>query len=172
MSKSNKEISEVGGDGVGNAAIDDDDQTIGGGGGVHKNDYQKEDEQKEGSGVYGCMCTENIRNAKKVVLVPIAKAKKQLYHRRNKNRIKLALSSSSTPDSAANGNGNGSFPGNSFKGFGLCLRQPDTLESAGKSPCSDPNDPSFSCEMLKLLIEKNDFYSKECNPHLDIRNHG
>lgn len=49
----------------------------------------------------------------------------------------------------------------------LCVNQPWTIESAGESPTSDPNSPKFSFDMLRELIEKNDFHSKECNPHLD-----
>lgn len=49
----------------------------------------------------------------------------------------------------------------------LCLRQPKTLDSSGESPTSDPNSSEFTVDMLRALLEKNDFYSKECNPHLD-----
>ncbi|KAG8363975.1 hypothetical protein BUALT_Bualt19G0079400 [Buddleja alternifolia] len=42
-------------------------------------------------------------------------------------------------------------------------------DSSGESPTtSDPNNSEFSFDMLRGLIEKNDFYSKECNPHLDV----
>lgn len=50
----------------------------------------------------------------------------------------------------------------------LCLRRPLTSDSGGESQTSDPNSPSFTYEMLRVLIEKNDFYSNECNPHLDV----
>ncbi|KAL1532894.1 hypothetical protein AAHA92_32852 [Salvia divinorum] len=49
---------------------------------------------------------------------------------------------------------------------GIC-RQPKTLDSSGESPTSDPNSPDFTFDDLRALIEKNDFYSKDCNPHLD-----
>ncbi|CAA0833556.1 Unknown protein [Striga hermonthica] len=48
-----------------------------------------------------------------------------------------------------------------------CLGQPRTLDSSGESPTSDPNSSEFTFDMLRALIEKNDFYSKDCNPHLD-----
>lgn len=52
--------------------------------------------------------------------------------------------------------------------FCLCLKQPLTLDSSvSGSPTSDPNSPAFTFNMLRGLIEKNDFYSNECNPHLD-----
>jgi hypothetical protein len=41
------------------------------------------------------------------------------------------------------------------------------LETPNGSPSSDPNDPKFTHSMLKTLIEKNDFFSKECNPHIE-----
>ncbi|KAL6501364.1 hypothetical protein OROHE_025011 [Orobanche hederae] len=47
-----------------------------------------------------------------------------------------------------------------------CLKQPRSLDSSGESPTSDPNSSRFTFDMLRALIEKNDFYSKECNPHL------
>lgn len=49
----------------------------------------------------------------------------------------------------------------------LCLKEPETLDSSGESPTSDPNSSEFTFDMLRDLIEKNDFYSKECNTHLD-----
>lgn len=50
----------------------------------------------------------------------------------------------------------------------FCVKQPTTLvDSPGESPSSDPNSSEFTFDMLRALIENNDFYSKECNPHLD-----
>ncbi|XP_058218906.1 uncharacterized protein LOC131329656 [Rhododendron vialii] len=55
--------------------------------------------------------------------------------------------------------------GNNF----CCFKQTPTLDSpADASPTSDPNSPAFTHELLRDLIEKNDFYSKECNHHRDI----
>lgn len=48
-----------------------------------------------------------------------------------------------------------------------CFNQPLTADTSGESPTSDPNSSEFAFDMLRALIEKNDFYSKECNPHLD-----
>ncbi|CAH9072032.1 unnamed protein product [Cuscuta epithymum] len=47
----------------------------------------------------------------------------------------------------------------------LCFKPPQTADSSSESQTSDPNSPNFSRAMLRGLIEKNDFYSKECNPH-------
>lgn len=33
---------------------------------------------------------------------------------------------------------------------------------------SDPNSPNFTFELMKSMIEKNDFYCKECNTHFDL----
>ncbi|CAN4110842.1 unnamed protein product [Withania somnifera] len=49
-----------------------------------------------------------------------------------------------------------------------CLKRPLTSDSGGESQTSDPNNPNFTYDMLRLFIEKNDFYSNECNPHLDV----
>jgi len=50
-----------------------------------------------------------------------------------------------------------------------CFKQTPTLDSpAVESPTSDPNSPEFTHVLLRDLIEKNDFYAKECNPHLRI----
>nr|GLL37495.1 uncharacterized protein LOC104109530 [Ipomoea trifida] len=57
--------------------------------------------------------------------------------------------------------------GGAGAGGGGCLKVPRTPDSGGESQTSDPNSPNFSSEMLRILIEKNDFYSKESNPHLD-----
>ncbi|CAL0313625.1 unnamed protein product [Lupinus luteus] len=53
-------------------------------------------------------------------------------------------------------------------GCKFCFLRPKVLESFdGSSTTSDPNNPNFTHAMLRVLIESNDFYSKDCNPHLD-----
>lgn len=108
----------------------------------------------------------SFRNAKKVVLFPFAKAKKQVFRsRRNKQQQqenKRVSFASSAAAGAANG---GAISGTN--GCYFCFKQPHTLESPAESFTSDPNDSSFTHDMLKSLIERNDFYSKECNPHFD-----
>ncbi|CAJ2631800.1 unnamed protein product [Trifolium pratense] len=49
----------------------------------------------------------------------------------------------------------------------FCFLRPNVLETPDGSPSSDPNDPNFTNSMLKTLIEKNDFFSKDCNPHIE-----
>ncbi|KAK4743532.1 hypothetical protein SAY87_001533 [Trapa incisa] len=67
-----------------------------------------------------------------------------------------------------------SFPGNSNRRptsskerCPFCIGRPRTSESPPESITSDPNDPAFTNEMLRTLLEKNDFYSKECITHFD-----
>ncbi|CAI8615302.1 unnamed protein product [Vicia faba] len=57
-------------------------------------------------------------------------------------------------------------------GFGckFCFSRPSVIENSDGSPSSDPNDPKFTHSMMKSLIEKNDFSSKECNPHIELLN--
>lgn len=47
----------------------------------------------------------------------------------------------------------------------FCFLPPRTEESP-ETPTSDPNSETFSFEMLTTLIESNDFYCNECNPHI------
>ncbi|GFZ09501.1 hypothetical protein Acr_21g0001000 [Actinidia rufa] len=50
-------------------------------------------------------------------------------------------------------------------GYSCCFKQTSTLNSPVEPQTSDPNSPEFTHELLRGLIEENDFYSKECNPH-------
>ncbi|GMH23969.1 hypothetical protein Nepgr_025812 [Nepenthes gracilis] len=99
-----------------------------------------------------------VRKVKRVVLFPFRKFQK-LFARRNR------LSSSLYhPHSNSNVPGIGSYP------CCWCFSEPRTLNTAvGNSPQKnpDPHDPGTSYEDLKVLIEKNDFYSKGCNTHFD-----
>lgn len=88
----------------------------------------------------------SFSRAKKVVLLPFTS--KSRKHRKSQRRVRIG-----------NGNTGGLLCGC------FCLEQPRTLESP-KSNSSDPNDPSFTYDRLKTLIEKNDFFSKECDTHL------
>lgn len=54
------------------------------------------------------------------------------------------------------------------KGSGSCFSRPETVESPAESHLSDPEDLAFTHEMLRDLLERNAFYSRECNTHLDI----
>lgn len=103
----------------------------------------------------GSASSKNINFSKpnKVVLFPFIKPNR-LFHKK------------STPAAASNAD---CFPGNTSTSC-FCFKQPPTLEPSSTSTTlqsqpSDPNHPDFTFDMLKSLIETNDFYSKECNPH-------
>lgn len=172
MSVSDKEISSVGisggGDGGcggcgGDNGNEDDDESGGGVCGVHAN----EDRRTKQSG-YGCGgFRRNLGKVKQVVLNPFTKARNRLPIRKQ-TRAFLPSSSSSAPNVvASSGKGIGGG-GSSGKGCYFCFTRPLTLESPIGFRTSDPNDPNFTFDMLNVLIEQSDFYSRECNPHLDI----
>ncbi|TYG38830.1 hypothetical protein ES288_D13G254800v1 [Gossypium darwinii] len=96
---------------------------------------------------------------KQVLMFPFVKFRKKKKKKQAKPLAKPSLSSSSSFSSSKRVGSGGGFYG------GFCCTRPRTLESADDSNTSDPNDPNFTYEMLKTLIEKNQFYSKECNPH-------
>ncbi|KAL2460657.1 Uncharacterized protein Adt_44077 [Abeliophyllum distichum] len=99
-------------------------------------------------------CESCGKKGKMVSLFRFRKGKKLLQERR-----KHRGSSVNSGCWAKRGGGGG--------GCFLCLKQPWAMESSGESPTSDTNSAGIGYDMLKVLIEKNDFYSKECNPHLD-----
>ncbi|KAG2406447.1 uncharacterized protein HKW66_Vig0057030 [Vigna angularis] len=102
----------------------------------------------------------------KVVVRQFAKAKKQIRRVRSRKSL-LAKSRQGNEEGkviVVDGDSGGRRRGN---GCGFCFSRPKVLESPNESPTSDPNDPNFTQAMLRTLMDKNDFYSKECNPHLD-----
>ncbi|KAL3538406.1 hypothetical protein ACH5RR_001772 [Cinchona calisaya] len=122
----------------------------GGGGGEEGEEGVKEERGKKGE-----------REAKRVSVFRLGKAKKRVvqsnwrwrwrwrWRRRKKKKGNLVNS----------------------VGCCLCLRQSQMLDSSGEStppPTSDPNSKDFTYDMLKVFIEKNDFYAADCNPHLDL----
>lgn len=162
MSASDEEISNViggtdrrggqGGSDGDDDDDDDDDDAAAGDHGIGKNHRRK-----------GCGFGKDIAKAKQVVLHQFTRASKKLHRSRNKRDL---IRSSSSRNAR-------SFSGKMIRDDGtrtgckFCFSRPQVLESPNGSPTSDPNDPNFSYVMLKNLIEKNDFRSKECNPHLD-----
>ncbi|CAH8337332.1 unnamed protein product [Eruca vesicaria subsp. sativa] len=58
--------------------------------------------------------------------------------------------------------------GGSHKGGCFSLRRrrrTEEEEGSPSSPVSDPNDECFTHEMLRVMLETNDFFSNDCNPH-------
>ncbi|EEF50049.1 conserved hypothetical protein [Ricinus communis] len=113
-------------------------------GGGPRNNKNKNKNKRRGYG-----CGGDFSKARGVVLFPFTKAKKLL----KKKSDKRPSSSSSSLSSRVAVTGKNCF----------CLKQNFTLQSPTDSQTSDPNHPKFTFEMLRTLIEKNDFYSKECN---------
>ncbi|GAB4847778.1 hypothetical protein Ancab_026841 [Ancistrocladus abbreviatus] len=102
-----------------------------------------------------------VRRVKRVVLFPIRKFQKPFERNRSSSSFSHVDSSSTS-----------SLPRTSPEVGGycrcLCMSQPEKMDSTGvDSPqkMSDSNEPVTSIEDCKVLIEKNDFYAKECNTH-------
>ncbi|KAM6578515.1 hypothetical protein CsatB_030352 [Cannabis sativa] len=162
MSVRDKEISTVdgcvGGGGGGNGGDDGDDDEDESGG-VQERDEQKPRKRAKGHGCYGFSM--NFGKARNLVLGQFTKTTRKPSR---KTHIKASYSSSSVLVAAPNA----STSSSSGKGCCLCIKKSGTGESSLGSQTSDPNDPTFTYDMLKVLIERNDFYSKECNSHLDV----
>ncbi|KAF7805007.1 loricrin isoform X2 [Senna tora] len=122
--------------------------------GCHGDDDGKKKQQHS---CYGLR--KDMGKAKQVVMHRFAKAKKKLHNCSSKRVLRLSSSVNSTTTSGKTIRGPAGCWG---KGSYVCFTRPQVLESFNGSPISDPNDPN-----LTTFIEKNDFYSKECNPHLD-----
>ncbi|EPS63264.1 hypothetical protein M569_11525 [Genlisea aurea] len=47
-------------------------------------------------------------------------------------------------------------------------RRPEVDSDGASSTSGDPNNSGFSLDALKRVIETNDFYSGDCNPHSEF----
>ncbi|TKY61616.1 hypothetical protein E2542_SST11467 [Spatholobus suberectus] len=103
------------------------------------------------------------RGMGQVVVDQFTKAKKQIRRIRSRKAL--------LPKPRSRNEGKVMIIGGDVSGRGsgcrFCFSRPKVLESPNDSPTSDPNDPNFTHAMLRTLMDKNDFYSKESNPHLD-----
>ncbi|KAM0991815.1 hypothetical protein ACFX2I_010131 [Malus domestica] len=183
MSLVEKEISSVvGGSGGGGCVVgddgDDDDEECGGSGsgsgGSHGRCRCSEEKAKKQRGFSGGGLSRNFRKAKQVVLHPFGRSKKQLP-RKAKPRASASGSASGSsyfaPSRAFSSGkrfGGGGGDGGGNKGCYFCFTQSPTLDSPRGSQTSDPEHPNFTFGMLRAFVESNGFYSKDCNPHLDI----
>ncbi|CAL1407821.1 unnamed protein product [Linum trigynum] len=50
----------------------------------------------------------------------------------------------------------------------LKSQQQPVSSSSLSTTAIDPNAPNFTSEMLRILIQRNDFYCRECNPHFTL----
>ncbi|VFQ79877.1 unnamed protein product [Cuscuta campestris] len=96
-------------------------------------------------------------NGKSVSLLRLRKLKKSVQRNKERNSAVVPRSFGTVASRSSGGS------------CCLCLRFRRPADLSSDSQSSDPNSPDFSHELLSSLIEKNDFYSKECNPHLDVQ---
>ncbi|CAK9134235.1 unnamed protein product [Ilex paraguariensis] len=173
MSESGKELSEIdggggcdcGGSGSGSGSGDGDgggDDEGNGGDGV----IQKDDQKKERENGFGNF----TQRGKRVALFRLRKVKKQSQRRNKKGNSAISgcLGKWVCGTGRRRGGGGAGCAGGGGGGCYLCLKQPQTLDSPSESETSDPNNPDFTYEMCRELIEKNDFSSKEYNPQMGI----
>lgn len=149
MSVSTKNQPNTVGGGGGTGGDDDQDDGVGAvlGGGSCKetDDSEEEDDHDKDFGK---------SKGKRVSCFRFRKVRLMVLRRKRKG-----VSGNSARRRELSGGGGGCY---------LCLKRPLTSDSGGESQTSDPNSPNFTYEMLRVFIEKNDFYSSECNPHLDV----
>ncbi|KAL6964546.1 hypothetical protein U1Q18_035597 [Sarracenia purpurea var. burkii] len=153
MSASAKERSDSG-DVVGGDGGDDD-------GSDRRDDHRKKTKKQRGHGSGG-----TLRKAKRAALFRFRKVDIK------SNRRPANPSSSGCLGKWVGGGGGGyccfkQTHGGDGGGF-CCFKPTPVLDSPVETCTSDPNSPEFTFELLRDLIEKNDFYSEECNPHLCI----
>lgn len=115
---------------------------------------RQSDEKKHGSGA-------NRDKPKRVALFRFGKDKDRPRSRRNRHCNSNSNSISSLPGCFGKRISGGDGGGGCFR----CLKKGSSRGSPAESPTSDPNSDEFTQEMLRALIETNDFYSKECNCH-------
>lgn len=154
-------ISNVGCSGVNDDGDDEDDETRKSMAKPQtRQDYDDGDAKLE-------MGKKGFGKAKQVMFYPFRKAKKQILRRRIKRASSSSSSTSIHSTRRTNSLDNRVFDGSVNQGCGFCFSKLSISDSKNGSP-TDPNHRKFTTEMLKVLIEKNDFYCKESNPHLGI----
>lgn len=127
----------------------------------------EEEDGYGGKGYPGCLSKFGISRAKQVFRRASGKARRKFFGR-SKKRRSSAVSSNGV--GARKEGTRGTSAGGSRFGDRCCLsciRRPKTLGSPVESVASDPNDPEFTHEMMRDLLEKNEFFSAECSTHMD-----
>ncbi|ESQ32176.1 hypothetical protein EUTSA_v10005106mg [Eutrema salsugineum] len=97
---------------------------------------------------------DDFENRNRLVLPSISKTRKRFVDKIRKKPKSPKPSSSSR---------SGSRKGGCFSM--MRPRRTEESESSPSSPLSDPNDECFTHDMLRVMLETNDFCSNECNPH-------
>ncbi|GAB4848229.1 hypothetical protein Ancab_002896 [Ancistrocladus abbreviatus] len=103
-----------------------------------------------------------VRRAKRVVLFPFLKFQRLI----TRNRSRRSSSSSHVHSPNSNLPSTSTGVGGFFCCF--CMSQPQTMgTTAVDGPLKESNsiESETSIEFCRVLIEKNDFYAKECNTH-------
>ncbi|KAL9666422.1 hypothetical protein QQ045_000753 [Rhodiola kirilowii] len=113
---------------------------------------EKRRREDSGKGVFSI--SRDFRNA-----IKRSFSRKKKKKRRRKERADGEIKRSSSSLTAA------ARTGRRSEGCYVCFLQPGTEENPD-TPTSDPNSKSFSFGSLRKLIQRNDFYSEECNPHI------
>ncbi|KAM1038516.1 hypothetical protein FF1_033196 [Malus domestica] len=178
MSLVEKEISSVVGGSGGGCVVgddgDDDDEECGGSGsgsgsgGSHGRCRCSEEKAKKQRGFSAGGLSRNFGRAKQVVLHPFGRSKRQLPRKARGSASGASSLASSCAFSSGKMFGGGGGNGGGNKSCYFCFTQPPTLDSPMGSQTSDPEHPNFTFGMLRAFVESNEFYSKDCNPHLDI----
>ncbi|KAJ4840451.1 hypothetical protein Tsubulata_023021 [Turnera subulata] len=134
-----------------------------------KQQQKQKQRQKKTSSSSSISTSKLLRNkAKQVVLFPFTKSKQKIPTKPSNDINNNAASPSGCCGFSGKKKNKKKrrvvVPGSCFCFSGRA--PPSSLGSPAESTTSDPNDPHFTFDMLKALIETNDFYSRECNTHL------
>lgn len=105
---------------------------------------------------------DNENSSHQLVMPSITKTRNRFVAKIIRKKPKSPKRCSSPPPSSSSRSG--SRKGSCFRML-RPRRTEDLYDSCASSPTSDPNDESFTHEMLKAMLETNDFFSNECNPH-------
>ncbi|KAJ4900626.1 Uncharacterized protein Rs2_14577 [Raphanus sativus] len=98
---------------------------------------------------------DGVENENQLVMPSISKPRKRFIDKFRKRPKSPKRQSSSS----------GSSKGGCFSLRRRRRREEEEEDGSPSSPVSDPNDESFTHEMLRVMLETNDFCSNECNPH-------
>ncbi|KAF3487429.1 hypothetical protein F2Q69_00056224 [Brassica cretica] len=117
------------------------------------NDHKRRRKKKEGD--------DGTETENQLVMPSISKPRKRFIDKFRK-RPKSQNQSSSSSSSRSGSRKGGCF---SLRRRRRRTEEEEEEEGSPSSPVSDPNDECFTHEMLRVMLETNDFCSNECNPH-------
>ncbi|CAN6877141.1 unnamed protein product [Brassica oleracea] len=120
------------------------------------NDHKRRRKKKEGE--------DGTETENQLVMPSISKPRKRFIDKFRK-RPKSQNQSSSSSSSRSGSRKGGCF---SLRRRRRRTEEEEEEEGSPSSPVSDPNDECFTHEMLRVMLETNDFCSNECNPHRQL----